>query len=374
MAAAIVIGVHLFVTKKKIKITPYKNEDFLLCVFLISFCISVLIHPNSASLNYISAYLYVFLIAYLLLKGVFYNYLSADEIKKWLMYGVLITALVSISEFVLEFSTSIDFNTILFRIKEEYSNYAGILPRSLAFSHEPGILAFYLETIGVLAIWFISQENWKASWKALSIVIIIAGWIFTFSAASFVALFISAVIVLSIIFFQAKRIKDFIFISVLIFALLVIVLVAMNIATDTFMGDIIAKATLSEANVSARYRIVKWQESIQSIIENPIFGIGPGSAAAKGNVGSLSWYIFLTKEAGLVAVIPMILFLLIKFSRIVSSTVKGKNWFLFAFLNGAIHLAVISTFFHPFLWALLVVFEVISAQYIFKRSNTIING
>lgn len=131
-----------------------------------------------------------------------------------------------------------------------------------------------------------------------------------------------------------------------------------------YFSPIYKKVTLQQE--SAGSRPIRWLHDLKLVSLSPIVGHGPGYASESGRGSSVNWYLFLTMEGGLISSVPVLLFMLFSFMRIYLSKIPGRLWFMSAFMAGAIHLAAISTFFHPFLWMLLIIFFTYDKQMIYS--------
>ena len=365
-----VFVLYLFITGETIRTEVYKTEDLLLGLLLICLTLAAVIHPREASINYIAAYSYVFLGGFLVIKGAMYNYLSLRIILNWVLVGVLVTALGSIVEFGITFFFDIDLNPYLYRLRPSEAMYGFIFPRSAAFSTEPGILAFYLETLGLIAVWTLWKRSWSFYWKLIGTVTIFFGWILAFSAASVAALTVGGVLALTFKFMFSHKLYTGALPFLIVPLLLVGVVLLLQFAKDTLLGQILLKITLQGDQIgSAGTRLELWTMGLEKVAEQPFFGEGPGTASSEDRVSNISWYLFLMVEAGVLTSAPVFLFLAAKIGRIWNASVPGKYWYMTGFLAGAIHLSVISTFFHPFLWTLLIVFDISETRLSYKYSN-----
>jgi O-antigen ligase len=280
-----------------------------------------------------------------------------------LLAGVLITAAGSIAEYVLTFYFGINLNPYLYRFKESISLFAGLFPRSAAFSNEPGILAFYLETLGVLGVWLLWKRPINTFLKLCGTGTIVLGWALTFSAASVAIL--SVAVYLIFIINSLRSSKRYVQVLPFIATPIVIVLglVAIQSIRDTIIWQIFTKITLqTEHSGSASQRVSEWTEGLRKITKRPVLGEGPGTAASKGQTGNLSWYLFLGAESGVFSLITVLVFISVKGWRMLTSSIEGKYWYLVGLISGSAHLAVISTFFHPFLWTLISTFDIMEIR------------
>jgi O-antigen ligase len=330
---------------------------------IICVVIAALVNPAGLiSVRYVVAYIYIFLFSYVLLKVVAYNTTASREILDWTLYGVLLTSVVALLETSIDLVYNIDIGSIILQNPRARGLYGGFIPRAAAFSNEPGILAFYLETLGMIGLWVLWHRSWKLTLKVSGSIVIISSWVCTFSAASIATLLLGITIASAIKFLSSRRALR---VAAVFFGTPLVVTAAVLIglyAQDSFLGSIIMKITLHEEIGSASMRLERWQASFNRIVNNPILGIGPGTTSKMGRVSSLSWYLFIASEAGILSLSFALLFLMSKFFRMICSTIEGKYVFVSAFVAGAIHLSVISTFFHPFLWSLIILFDILEKR------------
>jgi O-antigen ligase len=347
----------------KIRIGVLRTEDILAAIVPVFIVVTALIHPRGASLNYVAAYTYVFGVGYMGVKVAMYNVISIRHILNWVLIGALVTALGSITEFVIEYGVGFDLGPYLFRHKQADALFGGLFLRSMAFSTEPAILAFFLETLGLIAVGTMMRREWPLPYKIVGIGVIVFGWVLTFSAASVAALGIGGLVALSIKWVRAhslhRRLLPFLIVPLAIIGGILV----LDFARHTLLGDIIVKITLqTDGSGSANLRMQRWMEGLRKISERPLVGEGPGTAAARGEISNLSWYIFLAVEAGIFSAITVLVFIASKTFRIVNSSVPTKYWFLAGSIAGSVHLAVISTFFHPFIWCLFSIFDILDTK------------
>lgn len=355
-------GCYKLASKRGVARGAYELEDNLTFFLIAWLTIAALSNPRGIdSVKYIAAYVYVFIFAFLGIKGALYETLETKSIFDYLIVGVMLTSAVSAAEIVIDYRFGVDISTYLFRHREIPATYGGILrhggiPRSAAFSTEPGILAFYLETLGLIAAWSIWRRQWGWGFKALSLSIIFAGWVASFSAASVAGLLAGISVVAFIALYRTRSLMAR---SAIIFVLPLMLwggYEAPRYLGNTYLDPIISKINLEGS--SARGRLSRWVKGMNKVSQNPIVGVGPGTASSKGKISNISWYLFLSVESGILSVIIVISFLFTKFVRLVKSNLQGKYVFITSFVAGSVHLAVISTFFHPFLWTTIAITDV----------------
>ena len=92
------------------------------------------------------------------------------------------------------------------------------------------------------------------------------------------------------------------------------------------------------------------------IKRNFFFGEGLGYKSSIGQSSSLNWYLFLWEEAGLITLLPLLLFFFMTIILILDSNLDCKMPILFGIIAGMVHFLFISTFHNPPIWILLAIF------------------
>ncbi|SIR46716.1 hypothetical protein [Halanaerobium kushneri] len=353
----------------KINFNVINVDDLFLLIAIFGMLTSSLFNSNIKSINYIMAYLYVFLIGYLSLKIIFFQTISFKSLLRFNFLGVLFVSIFSVIEFFLELFFKINIQTLLPRHKEAKAVYMGI-SRSYAFSPEPGVVAFYFTTLAPIAVWYLwSFSRIKKINKVLLSLIMLSGWLSTFSAAGLVFLplsfFISTFIIL---FLNKKNItiskNRLMYIWILIIIIFILFYFNIDVISYYFRG-IYDKVTFRNIS-SGQDRLSRWVYGLNNIKDNLLFGTGLGNTSVQGRGSTTNWYMFLTLEGGIISSFPIFIFLLLSFIRIFKSNIKGKIFFLTGFIGGTMHFLVISTFQHSFLWLLLIIFSVYNEEIIYK--------
>lgn len=366
----------VYISKKKtINIKCYKPEDLFIILMFIGLSLSSLISPNQKSFNYLLAYFFIFGASYLILKGVICNYCNYRKLLNVNTLSVIFVSSFAIIDFIGFYYFNFDIQSIIPRSRDASATYLGIFRRSYGFATEPTILALYFNTLGILAVW----NLWKYMKccnvaKFLFTLIFIGAWMSTFSAAGVASLLAGFLISFSSLWLRVQKVHIYKrHLMLLILAMLILSTFSFSFRGEikSFTAPIIRKITLQKG---ASVRMEQWRRGLSDIIENPVFGYGPGNTSVSGSVSNINWYIFLTVEGGLVSSLPIILFLIFSYIRIASSKVTGKIWFMTGFIAGSIHFMAISTFFHPFLWFFLIIFFLCKQSSLTDRNGIIISS
>lgn len=399
LSAACMLALPGLLAKRNFPRQIYHFEDIFICLGIMAIMVSGLLYPNDKTFRYITAYFYIFGAGYFGLKYLLYQYVSLDKVLGVNTIAVLFIAGFAITDVALYSFAGLRIRESLPGLVHLAQTYHGNISRAYALAIEPGNLAFYLNTMGILAIWKLLSIGLKK--RKLFILaftaLIIAAWICTFSAAGvifmIVAIIATVAIKLIIVFITGKNklppVSEEVnatlpkehFLSVgrgifngrhaILIKFAILVSVAIIIFLSIKYSDSIRQFNLVEALIrkvsfedeSSIIRREKWIYAIENSSEDFWFGKGIGYLSDRGMGSSNNWYLFLKLEAGIIATASFVLFLLFTFIRIVRSGNILKYWFLAGFFAGVLHLNVISTIHEPGLWILIALFNVVEQKH-----------
>lgn len=358
--ASFSIYILIILSEKRIYKKVYNLEDILIIVLLSGLLLSVIVTYSEKAFNYILAYTYIFVVAFLFLKGAFYRAVNVNTLLNVNAVAVVFIAIFAITEIGAKIFFSFDIQEFIPRVKPSQATFVSI-PRAYGMATEPTILAMYFNTLGLIGVWHIKNVLQNFFLKSIIILIVFIGLISTFSAAGIASLIYSALIISSIIIIRKQKI-DVVVTKLVPLVITVVIFLSLFPTVKNSISEIsiVEKITLDKE--AAFERIKRWKEGINEFSEAPLFGIGLGNRSMRGKGSNLNWYLFLAVESGFLPPLSIIAFLFITFFRILKSKVHGKYWFLTGFLAGAIHFTSCSTFFHPFLWTLIIVFNVYAVK------------
>ncbi|MEW6291349.1 MAG: hypothetical protein AB1545_16045 [Thermodesulfobacteriota bacterium] len=373
----------------------YGSEDAFICIGLMMIMISAILHPNPKTMNYLMAYFYIFGAGYFALKLLLYKNTSVEKLLWVNMAAVLLVAVFTVTDFLLYAYRGVDIQQFIPRVKPASATYNIIFRRSYGLATEPTILCYYFNTLGPLALWQLWRMR-RGGFIIKGVLSSIVGfaWLTTFSAAGVVFMALSVFIVTVIrgagwIIAKRKALSKKLWdsdmfsrqtaqkfdqsprwIGIINMPLRRIVMAVLCIAgllffytperllhIQDFAEPLVDKVTLTGTS-SAHDRMSRWRMALESIEDHPLEGIGPGALSTAEQGSSTNWYLFLTVESGILSIVPFGTFLLCCFARILASNVAAKYWVLVGFISAVLHLTVISTIQHPFLWVLLAIFSV----------------
>lgn len=352
--------------KGRFNYSAYNFDDYLIVLFMASIIVSSILSQNALSLNYIAAYCFVLGILYLFLKGALFSYVPVESIYAVNAFAVVFVGVFMCINFALNTAGIIDLQGMMPRIRPSTATYAGIFNRGYGFSTEPGIVAFYFNTLGPLAVWYLwKRSSIPSSLVYLLTIFIIIGWLLTFSASgvAFLAIAIMFGIFLSRsvyrgLRFARNRLYNFTLLLPLLIAVSVWMFDRFNIGR--YFSPIYMKLSLSSELSTSSTRLDRWSAGLQKFLnlDNPLFGYGPGYFSSIDELSTLSWYLMVLVESGLISFLLIIVFFGLVFIRIVYMRHQARSAFLIGFVAGCGHLLVISTFYHPFIWLLMAILYV----------------
>ena len=351
--AIIILLINIFKSNFKIY---WNKEDIFLVLALIFLIIISLYNFNDKTINYIIAYSYVFMIIYLFTKSVFVRYsYKLDYFMRINMYAVIGICLYSISEFFLEYLFSFDISKYVFKSKDATAIYQLGLSRSYGLATEPSTLALYINILGPLAIIQIQKLFKNIFFRNLLFLIIIMGWLFTFSASGILFLLISIIVS----YFILGRLNELIKIKYLFVLLIIGLFIAYNFETInlSFFDKFYGKITLTSDGTSTSQRTEVLQLAISRFTENPIFGYGLGYTSSLNEMSPINWYLVLLTNGGLLAFIPISMFLFFKYLRVRMVSLADKPHYLVSYFAAIIGFVATSTFYNPFFWVYLAFIE-----------------
>ena len=397
LLTATVLSLPKLLTRRKFPWNIYHTEDVFLYVGLIAVLASSLLHMNDKTINYLLAYFYIFGIGYFILKQLLYENGSISRYFDINTVAVLTVSIYALFEVAAKYFAHLDIQSFIPRIRDATATYNTSIPRAYAFCTEPTILSYYLNTLGPIALWRLWQyRSVPKVLKYLLTLLLVLAWILTFSPPGIVFMIVSVFVVLAIRFCDTrvarakaagvgvnrtensrrrnlapalslhrstlpnKKVTWTMPVILAVIAIATILCIMYSDSVRDSTDPLLRKIFLT--GESAEDRVSRWNYAIDNIFADPLFGKGIGYLSSKGSGSSISWYLFLTLEAGFIASAFFIMFLLFSFCRIWRSQNALKYWFLVGFLSAVLHLNVISTIHHPFLWVLIALFDLVHAK------------
>ena len=323
------------------------HDKFLFYCFIILIFASFL-NWNIKSANYILAYMFVYLFMYKNLDNLSHN-LNLNYLMKFNAIGILLSAFFSCIEFFSSFLFNFKISDLLPRYKEATATYMVGIFRSHGFSTEPTTLALYFNILGPFAIlyWFNNLSKRKAT---IYSIILFLGWFFTFSAAAFLFLFLSTLIV----FLISYRSKLFKLISRNLIKFISLIIIFLYVLRTGFLNKIIGKVMLSGEGTSSTQRLDVFSIAVERFLNNPLFGLGLGYTSSIDEMSPINWYLIIATNGGLFALFFILAFFVTVFKN--SLSVRADFGILpsIGILCALLGFITTSTFFNPFFWIALI--------------------
>ncbi|MDA7670346.1 hypothetical protein N8587_03450, partial [Akkermansiaceae bacterium] len=121
-----------------------------------------------------------------------------------------------------------------------------------------------------------------------------------------------------------------------------------------FIEGLVAKATFSASVTSSNHRAEIWKDALNKITAEPFFGTGLGFLGSEGRGSTISWFLWVAVESGLVGFLLLSCWLIVVLKEMLGGARTRKNLVcLVGLFAGIVHLSVISGFQHPYLFLLI---------------------
>jgi hypothetical protein len=340
-------------------------SDLLLVPFLTVLGLSVLAAPHVGVKNGSH------LVAYTTVIGVYYfgiKLLCTVEatyarhryaVHLALAYTVLFAAAFSIFEFLdvnflrTGISTSIPFPGDVGPYRADFL----VFSRARGFSAESGFHALFLNTLGPIGAVTVWRSFGRFAATMFSVIVLL-GLAATFSVAGTAFLVVGVVVSLgayvldrSAIFVPGR--------AVLALALVALGVVGLAVTLPSEVWTpVLAKLRLQDSS-SGTFRAGVWSAAVMEGMARPILGYGLGSSSEATGTGVLSLFLTLATEAGLVAMVLFLLFVLSVWVTLVRfpPTASAKYAYVLSFVAATLHYAVISDIWYPWYWLLVILIQ-----------------
>ncbi len=303
------------------------------------------------------------------------NY-PVEKIYKYITWGVVFVAIITILEFISKNFLNWGFNIL--RIADENNATYGVggqrFFRARGTTVESGHLAMYLLMFVPFVYHYQKNINQSKAKLVFSLIVVTLSLIFTFSAAGFVELSIILLIVAIIKIVKLFR-KGFKLSSVVmiypVFCGVVFLSMYYFLQGDrnlSFITGIIDKITLVNYSIDdGGSRLARWYRALELFKEKPLMGHGPGISSLLYGTGSTSLYLEILIATGLVGLCLFLGVMLYHLTIILKIKGNLKYVYLVSFVTMSIHLAIISNYWYPWMWTL---FALINVQY-WKQNRSV---
>jgi O-antigen ligase len=345
--ASFIFALPIAILKEKELKLIYRSEDLFLIMFFFVILFFAFLNPTPKSLNYIAAYFITIFINYFFIRNYILQKLDLKHVLKVNVLGVFFVSLFCNLEFLLSFVYGIYIQDFIPRTMIANADYMLGIRRVYAFSEEPTYLAWYFETLGLIAIWTVFVIYKNSYFRYFFITSFIIAFISTFSAAGFGTLILSFLFVF--MFKLKKKIR-----SVLIIMLLLIVSYYIYNYYYDYVEVIVSKLTLNQ--VGSGHRKDLWLTAFNDYLKNPFLGSGLGSYSSRGVESPVNYFLFLISENGILPLFLLMFFYSQILWKVYKSNFPRSFIFLIAIMSGILHLFTQSLFFHPCLWLSIIIF------------------
>jgi len=333
----------------------FRNEQFLLIIFIFELCISDFINLgnwNEKMLNHSIAWissiiLFCFVPSFIIKK------VDVKQIPKYLYIILIGSALFAVIEFIdVNFLGSLFINKIT-RPPEDRAYdpiFLFSLIRSRSFFAESGYFAMFTVLIAPVYFYF-ENKNYLKIKNITLIILLLLSMLLAFSTTFFILL----VFWTTLIFFIYKKKGILKRVSILLFIILAISLLFPETTYKVLYSTVLGKFESS----SFTERVSSNDQSLYYIFEEFsllkfIFGYGPGSYAYLHITPSVSVYINLLRDLGVLGLTIFILFLLLVIRKIVLSKSKVKIYLMISMISSLVFLQTNTAYYYAFFWFIIV--------------------
>ncbi len=335
----------------------FKNEDYLFFLFYtvatISFLVSLsYLHNFEKAVTYHLILLFVYIVFFIGIRTFFTAYsIPLAKLYRYLFYSLILVSIVSIIEFMYGLFTHSELMSTLKPFAYVNQGTYKEFLRSQSLFFEPNHYAFFVALFYPLAFFYSKQLSFLGMF--FSRLIIVTGAIFSFSAAGFLIVVVNMVVV----FFTTSLKNKMYF----IFALLIIFL-SVDKDNLSIMSTIMNKLNYLDGEFEVGSRFYRWN-LILSNLDHIFFGIGPGQSESVFDFTTVSFFLRVLVEYGIMSFTLLLFFFIYLLVRTFRFFIHTGEIFLFlSIMNAIIFLFATPTFFYPFLW---VCIAIISLSYLF---------
>ena len=346
----LLFSIYKLLQKSEIFYKIFGLRDILLIFFVIYAVLIGIIFPNSKTVNYLLAYSFVFNLTYSFSKYFFSLNIKYKLIHKYNYIGVYIILVYGIFEIIMNNYFNLNLISILWenRTNGAMANLGGhTFIRSYGMMPEPGIFGLYLNSLGIIALFYTNRRHGLLR-RSLFNLLFIINYYFISSTASILSIII-AIFLVQFLFLKHKReiINNLIY--TLIGSMLLIY----------FIPDItsILFRKILEPDVHSIQRYENWSLAFELISSLTGFGKGLGYISTIYGSSVNNWYFMLLIETGIVGLSLVLFFLILSLKRGFLFDIKIMKPYLLGILSNMIHFGAISTFFNPFLFLTIAIMD-----------------
>lgn len=369
----VTIGISLIATGEA-RVLLIEKWDWPIIAFVVWMLLSVVV--NVASLDgkvasHTMSYIAVLSLYYIAFRSLISkSKVDFDTIMRWVTVSVLFASVFGVFEFLGKNILGYNIDNLVPRYEQEHEYnplYFGFV-RARSFMSESGNFALFLEVFSPVIVYYWWSKQ-KTIIALVILTIVIGALCTTMSAAAMASLMTGLTVGISLYFFKNIFVgtwrAEFIFsmfrIAVLFALLVVIVFLVDGVG---YIVPLFEKIGLV-GGASVEDRLYRWEMALIAISINPVFGVAPGGFLVSNIVGQgvVSWWLQVFLEGGIPAGLFLFLFFVLNLRMVLGITSNIKYAYIVSLVSAIIHYAVISDYWFPWLWVLIVMI-----QFTYKKS------
>lgn len=368
------ISLTLFVrfTLKPRVAVPVAAEDIFVILFLLlsSFSVAVNIHRYELNLNHLLGEFTIIGFYYFVLKFAIFN--SRYFLKENNFYGAILTGAIILSASgVIDYFLLINGINIATILPMEEANRiagAGIFTRARSFLPEPTEYALGLNALFPVVLVRVWERSNRIFLFALGILYLFS-LVTTFSVGGIASVGISvAVTYLLYILISGEKASRKLKILFAGGAVVIVLYLCVEVVFRGFIAEaLVPKITLSANMASSMNRLAAYERGIRQFngeLWPVLVGRGTGFFSELGEGSTHNWWLTIITEKGFLAFGSIFFMLYFAFARILRIRSRIKYGMLVSLLSMCLHYNVLTGFYYPFFWLLLV-----SVQYQYFRER-----
>ena len=344
---------YLRFPKKSFQSKPH----YLLYFWLLLTFSFIVMSDGEKCRNHWLLWTYPFFTYFFVFKNELSRLFTLEEIK-----SKVVKVIAYATIFACAFSTflGIDLSFIPRGTVEDYTPFDGFF-RARSFAEESGHFSFFVEIFGPLSIYWI-LNNLKASFKLVTIGVIVLGLVATMSAVGLLFMFVYIGMFANFyIVEQNSKVSAKILFLVSLIAFLVVITVVYPEVFSTIWDLIMMKLNpenVSHADRASRFSAIEKMSGIAYLI-----GYGPAAFSTLNVDSFISFYLGVFMNTGIIGLWLFLCFCLSIFHKIKSIRDANLRFALkTSFFFACAHLAFIDIIYVPWFWVMLSIAEVVSKK------------
>jgi hypothetical protein len=349
MVTVLIFSIYLLLFRQKLPPYPFKVEESLIIFLFVSITFSTVFNINAKTAIYLLVYLYVCFFMYFFMNYVIMNFVSYRDILNTNLYAVFIVGCFGTVEFLLQVLFSYDIQDHIPHRMYNDGMYMEGIPRVNGFSEEPTYLAWYLNTMGTFAVWWLLKKTKKKWVRVIVLFPITFCYITTFSGAG-----IPLLVIFSTIFFVILNKNRLEILRKIVPAIcfIYVLLLSYNVDIALALEPLLYKSTLQQEGDIHRPEI--WQKAADLFYSSPIAGQGLGYYSTTKDGSPINFFLATAVEVGIVPVLIFSIFFAYFLVKIWYYKGEERNVLLVGISCGISHLWTQSLFYQPCIWLIVI--------------------